>query len=302
MSLQHLARLFAFRQQPYILFIVLGLYIGMIGYAVTFLCMKCEERRQAVVMEISQASPQISDQFVDVVFNSNYTKHDIWMEKLHSMMTRKAQAKFDQIFLSSGAGLYQNGNVTLVPWEVTTAPNVSINRIMQVVHTEQRGARVSRRVVLIDATKNNMPIKEFTFDLKIRKKHGKILIADINVSNSLDGTTYEKFLHDSTVIENLDQYTNNRSAAFFYGATRKGASVLSPRIGNINMALSLNPRFTLARLERVKYYIFNNQLDLAEKDLLEAHKYGSGPEYERLMFDYAQSIQYVKNCQQLSHK
>ncbi|QQR57686.1 MAG: hypothetical protein IPG59_22385 [Candidatus Melainabacteria bacterium] len=298
MFLQNFARLLAFKQKPYILFLMFGLYIGIVGYTVHYLCMRCEETRAAQVMEIAQASPQISDQFAKLVFDSAYAKSDSWTDTVHSMMTRKAQAKFDQIFLSSGSEIYQNGKIALVPWNVSVVPNISNCPIQQVVHCEQRGTRISCRMLLIEVSKNNMPCKEFTLDLKLRKKHGKILIADINVSNALDGTTFENFLSDANVIENLDQFNNSRAATVFYAPSYTGgAPRLSSDVDCASMALSLNPKFALARLQRVKFYIFDGKFDLAEKDLLEARKYCSGPECERLLKDYAHSLQILRKSQ-----
>lgn len=298
MFLQHLSRLFAFRQPPFILYLLLGLYIGMIGYAVHFFCVMCEEQREADQMEVFQVSPHISDQFVKLVYETDPFKSENWLDTVHSMMTRKAQAKFDQIFLSSGADIYQNGKVSLVPFDVSVVPNMSDCLIPQIIRLDRRGTLISRRMLLIEVSKNNMPCKEFILNLKIRKKHGKVLIADINVSNAKDGTTYEQFLSDANVVENLDQFNNSRAATLFYAPNySSGAPRLSSDVDSATMALRLNPRFALARLQRVKFYIFDGKFDLAEKDLLEARKYSSGPECERLLKDYAHSLQILKKGQ-----
>jgi hypothetical protein len=285
----------AFRHVPYVLYLVMGLYIGMVGYTLHYFHLLCEEHREAEVMEISQVSPHISDQFVKLVYDAKYTKSNAWLDTVHSMMTRKAKAKFDQIFLSSGAEIYQNGKIALVPWDVSVVPNISNSPIQQVIRIEKRGTRISRRMLLIEVSKNNMPCKEFVLDLKIRKRHGKILIADINVSNSQDHTSYEQFLKEANVIENLDQFNNSRAATVFYAPSyRGGAPRLSSDVECASMALSLNPRFALARLQRIKFYIFEGKFSLAEKDLQEVRKYGSGPECERLIADYTKSLKFLK--------
>ena len=298
MFLQHLSRLFAFRQPPFILYLLVGLYIGMIGYAVHFFSVMCEQQREADQMEVSQVSPHISDQFVKLVYEADPFKSDNWLDTVHSMMTRKAQAKFDQIFLSSGADIYQNGKVSLVPFDVSIVPNISNCPIQEIIRLDRRGALISRRMLLIEVSKNNMPCKEFVLNLKIRKKHGKVLIADINVSNAQDGTTYEQFLSDAKMVENLSQFNNNLAATLFYAPNYKsGAPRLSSDVDCATMALSLNPRFALARLQRVKFYIYDAKFDLAEKDLLEARKCSSVPECERLLKDYAQSLQILRKGQ-----
>lgn len=249
-------------------------------------------------MEVSQVSPHISDMFVKLVFETDPFKSDQWLDIVHSMMTRKAQAKFDKIFLSQGADFYLNKYVSLVPSDVSIVPNISNCPVQQYVRLDSRGTVISRRMLLIQVSKNNMPCKEFILNLKIRKKHNKVLIADINVSNAQDKTTYEQFLSDANVVENLDQFNNSRAATLFYAPNYScGAPRLSSDVDCATMALSLNPKFTLARLQRVKFYIFEGKLDLAEKDLLEARKYSSGPECERLLKDYAQSLQILKKGQ-----
>lgn len=293
MFLQHLSRLLAFRQQPYIIFLMLGLYLGITGYGIVYVCKVYEEHRQAVMMEVSQASPQISDKFIDVVYGSNYTRQDLWIENVHSMMTRKAQAKFDQLFLPASGEIFQNGKISLVPWRVLTVPNVN-SSVMQVVTLDGRGTRVSRSMTLLETSKNNMPIKEFTLDLKLRKKHGKILITDINVLDAKDGTTFEQFLLDANVVENENQFNNNLAAATFYTPRNHKAIWLPQKPGNVRLALCNNPRFTLARLELVRSYIYDCQLELAQKELTEAQRYSHGSGCERLVTDYAKSLEFLK--------
>jgi len=296
MLLHHLSRLLAFRQQPYIIFLVLGLYLGIIGYAIVYICKIYEEHRQDVIMEVSQASPQISDEFIDVVFDSNYTRQDLWLENVHSMMTKRAQAKFDQLFLPAGGEIFQNGKISLVPWRVFIVSNVSAP-IMQLTTLDERGATVSRRMALLETSKNNMPIKEFTLDLKLRKKHGKILIADINVSNAQDGSTFEQFLFDANVVENDKQFKNNLTAARLYTPRNFRASWLPQKKRSNNLlALCNNPRFTLARLELVSSYISDSELALAEKELTDAQKYSRGSGCEGLVADYAKLLEFQKTA------
>ncbi|MCW5823056.1 MAG: hypothetical protein KIT34_09655 [Cyanobacteria bacterium TGS_CYA1] len=284
----------AFRQQPYIVFALIGLFIGMVGYTIAYVYNACEEHKQAVIIEVSQASTAITDQFLDVVFGSNYTKQDVWLSNVHSMMTKKAQAKFDQIFLPAGGEIFQNNKICLVPVNVLVVPNID-NPVLQVIRVEGRGTRVSRRMTILEPSKNNMPIKEFTLDLKLRKKHGKILIADLNVSNSPDGTSFEQFLRDAYVVENPEQFNNNFTAANFYAPRHCKATGITPRHGGFLIALYNNPRFVLARLELVKYHIFNNQLASAENELAFAKQCSTGSESAKLIELYEASIKYVRD-------
>lgn len=295
MFLHHLSRLLAFRQQPYIIFLMLGLYLGITGYAIVYVCIAHEKQRQAVMMEVSQASPQISDEFIDVVFDSNYTRQDLWIKNVHSMMTKRAQAKFDQLFLPAGSEIFQNGKISLVPWRILTVPNVNAP-IMQLTKLDGRGSRVSRSMTLLEVSKNNMPIKEFTLELKLQKKHGKILITDINVLKAKDGTTFEQFLLDANVVENENQFSNNLTAAAFYTPRNHKAIWLPQKPGNVRLALCNNPRFTLARLELVRSYIYDCQLELAQKELTEAQRYSCGSGCEGLVADYAKSLEFLKTA------
>lgn len=293
MFLQYFASLLTLKHRPYISYALIGLFAGIAITGFYTLNQKFEEYDR---LEVERATPAIADRLPSLIFENSAMVPDNWLRSVHFEMSRKAREKFDRIFLAYGTQIYQSGKIALVPWHVMIVPNVSQNPVHQVIRYEKRGTRVSRRITLIEVSKNDMPIKEFTLDLKLRKKHGKVLIVDLNISNAQDGTPFEQFLSEANVIENQEQFSKNRGAVLFYAPLPySDAPKLSSDIECAEMALELNPRFCLGHLQGARFNIYDNNLENAEKQLSEAIKTASGPECARMIEGYTDAIKYARD-------
>lgn len=293
MFLPYFARLLTLNHRPFISYILIGLFAGISVTGIYSIGLHIEESNR---IEVEQATPTIANQFPKLVFENSARDPNTWMRSVHFMMSRKAAEKFDRIFLPYGTQIYQSGKISLVPEHALLVPNVSQNRISQVIQYEKRGTRVSKRIALIEVSKNDMRYKEFTLDLKLRKKHGKVLIVDINVSPSEDGTTYEEFLKEANSIENAEQFNKNLVVSCFYAPDYfTNAPRLNSDLSCVNMALEYNPKFCLGHLQSVRCNIYEDNLRSAEMELSEAKRTASGPECARMIAAYESAIKYVRD-------
>ncbi len=263
-----LSKLLAMQPRPLIIYLVTGLFLGAFTVAY-FNCYKaCQLERQLAAKRACQNAPALVNQWMNMVFFSKEKNPDVWRENVHSLMTRKAQAKFDELFLSQGEELFTEKHIAHAPHYATDMPYPINSRSHMICGEDRRGAHVNYRMTLISVSRWNMPVKEFVATFKVREKHGRTLISDLWIEGDPTGFEFMRYLREAKVVDSKDQFNQNIGALnFYYINPYCFAPKLSEDEDVLGAACDLNPEFSLAHFNRAKVYLQNEKFDLAVKDL-----------------------------------
>lgn len=268
MFLPKLSKLLAIQPRPLVIYIVTGLFLGAFTVAFFNCYQACKLERQQAAHRACMNSPALINQWMNLVFFSKETNPDIWRENVHSLMTRKAQAKFDQLFLSQGEELFVKKHIAHAPHYATDMPYPINSRSHMIYGEDRHGGRVNYRMTLISVSRWNMPVKEFVATFKVREKHGRTLISDLWIEGDPTGFEFMRYLREARVVDSKDQFNQNIGALnFYYINPYCFAPKLSEDEDVISAACDLNPEFSLAHFNRAKVFLQQKKFDLAVKDL-----------------------------------
>lgn len=279
MFLPKLSKLLAMQPRPWIIYIVTGLMLGAFTVAF-FNCYQAYRlERKLAAQRACQNAPTLINDWMNLVFFSKETNPEIWREKIYSLMSRKAQAKFDDLFLGQGEELFLKKHIAHAPHYATDMPYPVNSRPHMMLLQDRRGARVNYRLTLISVSRWEMRVKEFVATFKVREKHGRTLITDMWIEGDPEGEAFKKYLSEAKVIDSQAQFNNNIGALnFYYVNPYCFAPKLTEEEDVISAALELNAEFSLAHFNRAQAYIKNKKFDLAIKDLDVA--IAANPEFE----------------------
>lgn len=256
------------QQRPLIIYIVTGLFLGAFTVAFFNCYQACKQERRLAAKRACQNAPALVNQWMNLVFFSKETDRNTWRENVHSLMSHKAQAKFDDLFLSQGEELFLKKHIAHAPHYATNMPYPINSRPHMLCSEDRRGGRVSYRMTLISVSRQNMPVKEFVATFKVREKHGRILITDLWIEGDPTGASFKQYLSEAKVIDSQTQFNKNVGALnFYYVNPYTFAPKLNECEETIDVACKLNPKFSLAHFNRAKAYLEKEKFELAVKDL-----------------------------------